>query len=103
LQRNCEKVTLTLDGQTMTGTARGSNIGPDVTALIRVEQVRISDVRTENAIQLPLSTCMYLGDRWECLFHRNGVDTPGVRAYATHKLEPGEYWLQLPQDSLWVF
>jgi iron(III) transport system ATP-binding protein len=107
LQRNGDRVTLALDGaadgETMSGTARGDNVGSKVTALIRLEQVRIFDTRTDNAIQLPLSTCMYLGDRWECLFHRGGVDTPGVRAYSPRKLEPGEYWLQLPPDSLWVF
>jgi iron(III) transport system ATP-binding protein len=107
LQRNGDRVTLALDGvadgESMTGTARGANLGDKVTALIRLEQVRIFDTRTDNTIRLPLSTCMYLGDRWECLFHRGGVDTPGVRAYSPRKLEPGEYWLQLPPDSLWVF
>ncbi len=107
VKRNGDQVTLALDigegGETMTGTARGDSSGTEVTALIRVEQVRISESRTDNAIQLPLSTCMYLGDRCECLFHRGGVETPGVRAYSPHRLEPGVYWLQLPSDSLWAF
>ena len=78
-------------------------LGTDVTALIRLEQVRISDVQVENAIKLPLLTCMYLGDRWECLFKRGGANEVSLRAYAPHKLAAGEYWVQLPQDKLWVF
>jgi iron(III) transport system ATP-binding protein len=107
VQRDGDRVTLALDGiesgGTMAGTARGSNTGSKIAALIRVEQVRIFEAKADNAIRLPLSTCMYLGDRWECLFHRGGVETPGIRAYSPHKLAPGEYWLQLPQDSLWAF
>jgi iron(III) transport system ATP-binding protein len=103
LQRNGERVTFDLDGMTVAGTARGSNVGADITAMIRLEQVRISQNETPNAIRLPLSTCMYLGDRWECLFHRGGVTEAGMRAYSPQRLAPGEYWLQLPQESLWVF
>jgi iron(III) transport system ATP-binding protein len=103
LQRNGTQVMLDVDGTTMTGTARGGNVGADITAMIRLEQVRISDMQTDNALKLPLSTCMYLGDRWECLFHRGGTAESGLRAYAPRRLEAGEYWLQLPHDKLWVF
>jgi iron(III) transport system ATP-binding protein len=103
LQRNGERVTFDLDGRTVAGTARGTNVGADITAMIRLEQVRISQVETTNAIRLPLSTCMYLGDRWECLFHRSGAAESGMRAYSPQRLAPGEYWLQLPEESLWVF
>jgi iron(III) transport system ATP-binding protein len=96
-------VTLDVDGTTMTGTARGANVGVDITAMIRLEQVRIADSQKENAIRLPLSTCMYLGDRWECLFRRKGMPEAGLRAYSPHRLDAGDYWLQLPQDKLWVF
>jgi iron(III) transport system ATP-binding protein len=103
IQRDGRRVTLQVDDATMHGTARGSNVGADVTTVIRLEQVRISHTQTDNAIKLPLLTCMYLGDRWECLFHRGGVHEISLRAYSPHKLEAGEYWLQLPEESLWVF
>ena len=103
LQRDGARVTLQVEGGTVQATARGSNLGNDVTGIIRLEQVKISDHQTDNAIRLPLSTCMYLGDRWECLFKAGGVDTVGLRAYAPHKLEQGDYWLSLPQESLWAF
>ncbi len=103
IRRDGARVTLDIDGAAMTGTARGANAGADITAMIRLEQVRISDTQTDNAIRLPLSTCMYLGDRWECLFRRDGMAEAGVRAYAPYKLAAGDYWLQLPQDKLWIF
>ena len=103
LQRDGCKVSLDIDGVQMHGTARGSNAGKEITAMIRLEEVRISATQVENAIKLPLLTCMYLGDRWECLFDRGMNDGLKLRAYATHKLDSGEYWLQLPQEKLWVF
>ncbi|MEO8408335.1 MAG: ABC transporter ATP-binding protein, partial [Oxalobacteraceae bacterium] len=103
LQRDGDRVTLQIEGRTLHGTARGSKLGTDVTALIRLEQVRIVDAELDNSIKLPLSTCMYLGDRWECLFKRGDTDEVGLRAYAPHRLAAGEYWVQLPQDKLWVF
>jgi len=103
LQRDGAQVRLQVDGATLSGIARGSNTGDVVTALIRLEQVRISETPAENAIKLPLSTCMYLGDRWECLFHRGGIGELSLRAYAPQRLAAGDYWLQLPPEQLWVF
>ena len=104
LAREGSRATILAEGALLQGTARGSNTGSDATAIIRLEQVRISNKPVENAIRLSLSTCMYLGDRWECLFHRIGAENGiNVRAYAPHKLEGGEYWLHLPQEKLWIF
>jgi iron(III) transport system ATP-binding protein len=93
-------VELLVDGATLHGTARGVNAGGDVQPLIRVEEVRISPTRADNAIELPLLTCMYLGDRWECLFTRGELS---LRAYSKYRLDAGSYWLQMPADKLWVF
>jgi iron(III) transport system ATP-binding protein len=71
-----------------------------VQPLIRVEEVRISPTRVDNAIELPLLHCMYLGDRWECLFVRGELS---LRAYSKYRLEAGSYWLQMPAEKLWVF
>ncbi|SMP64870.1 ABC transporter ATP-binding protein [Noviherbaspirillum suwonense] len=103
IRRDGDRVTLDVDGSTMMGTARGGSVDGTATAMIRLEQVRISDTQADNAIRLPLSTCMYLGDRWECLFHRPEAREGGLRAYSPYRLAPGDYWLQLPQEKLWVF
>uniref|UniRef100_UPI0031E39EA8 ABC transporter ATP-binding protein n=1 Tax=Herbaspirillum sp. TaxID=1890675 RepID=UPI0031E39EA8 len=111
VSRQGDRVTLKLEGGTATATLRGNpdaTPGKNVTGIIRVEQVRISDQPSDNAIRLPLSTCMYLGDRWECLFKAGNPDdsgngTVGLRAYAPQRLEQGEYWLCLPEQALWAF
>ena len=103
VRRDGAQVSLQIDGAPMQGVARGASVGAEVTTMIRVEEVKISATRVENAIELPLLTCMYLGDRWECLFERGGADNLSLRAYSRHKLEAGKYWLHMPADKLWVF
>ena len=100
LSRDGSRVKLLIDGVTMDATARGANTGPEVTTLIRVEEVRISATPVDNALSMPLLTCMYLGDCWECLFTRGDMH---LRAYSKYKLDAGDYWLQMPADKLWVF
>jgi iron(III) transport system ATP-binding protein len=103
LRRNGEHVQLEVPGGVVHGIARGAATDGDVTAIVRLEQVRVSEQQTDNAIRLPLSTCMYLGDRWECLFRAGNDASAGLRAYAPTQLAPGEYWLEMPRESLWVF
>ncbi|MDM5181191.1 ABC transporter ATP-binding protein [Massilia sp. DJPM01] len=94
------KVALMVAGVSMQGTARGARTGGEATPLIRVEDVKISAQQVDNALEMPLLTCMYLGDRWECLFTREGLS---LRAYSTYRLEAGSYWLHMPAEKLWVF
>jgi len=98
--RNGSAVQLQVAGATLNGSARGANSGSEVATLIRVEDVKISAERTANALEMPLLTCMYLGERWECLFTSGDLS---LRAYSKYRLEPGSYWLHMPADKLWVF
>jgi iron(III) transport system ATP-binding protein len=100
VSRSGDSVQLLVDGVAMQGTARGANTGDEVQPLIRVEEVRISATKVDNALELPLLTCMYLGDRWECLFTRGEFS---LRAYSKYRLDAGSYWLHMPADKLWVF
>ncbi len=93
-------VQVQVDGVQLNGTARGTINGAEAVPLIRVEDVRISREQVANAISMPLLTCMYLGDRWECLFTRGSTS---LRAYSKHRLEAGDYWLHMPEEKLWVF
>jgi len=43
---------------------------------------------------------MYLGDKWEHLFH---VGESRLRAFGATPLEPGTHWLEVPREDLWVF
>jgi len=108
VQCDGQRVTLNLPGGTAVASLRGlsdASPGQAVTGIIRVEQVRIAAEAVPNAIRLPLSACMYLGDRWECLFKAEEIDGDclSLRAYAPQRLAPGEYWLCLPEQALWAF
>ena len=98
--RNGGAARVQVEGIALNATARGTLPDTDGTALIRVEEVRIGRTPVDNGIQLPLSTCMYLGDRWECLFKHGDAH---VRAYSKHRIDPGQYWLEMPAEKLWVF
>jgi iron(III) transport system ATP-binding protein len=98
--RNGGTARVQVEGMALNATARGGNPDVDGTALIRVEEVRIGRDPVENGIKLPLSTCMYLGDRWECLFKHGNSN---VRAYSKYRVDPGNYWLEMPAEKLWVF
>ena len=100
VQRDGAAARLKVGGMALNATARGAGATGDTAALIRVEEVRIGRAPVENGIQLPLSTCMYLGDRWECLFKSGEAN---VRAYSRHRIDPGNYWLEMPAEKLWVF
>jgi iron(III) transport system ATP-binding protein len=98
--RNGGTARLQVEGMALNATTRGAGDSADAAALIRVEEVRIGRQQVDNGIQLPLSTCMYLGDRWECLFKQGEAS---VRAYSKHRIDPGQYWLEMPAEKLWVF
>jgi iron(III) transport system ATP-binding protein len=68
--------------------------------MVRLERVRLAAGEGENTLKLPLVTSMFLGDRWEHLFHRNDLR---LRAYGPVALAGGEQWLEVPRDSLWIF
>src|SRR5471030_2633716 len=102
VQRDGAQVVLDVAGTRLQAAARGAG-GGEPSTIIRVEEVKISATPVENAIELPLLACMYLGDRFECLFKSEGGPEMSLRAYSKYKLEAGKYWLQLPADKLWVF
>ncbi|AZY47780.1 ABC transporter ATP-binding protein [Bordetella avium] len=81
--------------------AEGVAAGKDGTAVIRVEQVRLQDDPDGNHLDLPLITCMYLGDRWEYLFRAQ--DGLSLRAYGPQGRQPGTCRLSMPASNVWVF
>jgi iron(III) transport system ATP-binding protein len=74
--------------------------GTDAVGMIRLERVRVADGPGANRLKLPLVTSMYLGDKWEHLFHQEGTR---LRAYGNAPLAAGEHWLELPRQDLWLF
>ena len=89
------------DGYALWGHARkGATSGKDGTAMIRLERIRLATGPGENRLEASLTTSMYLGDKWEHLFH---VGASRLRAYGTTPLAAGTHWLEVPRDDLWVF
>ena len=89
------------EGWSLWGTLQGkAAVGSEVHGVIRLEQVKVAQGGEGNRLRVPLSTSMYLGDKWEHLF-RLGA-TP-VRAHGPEELAAGEYWLDFPAERLWVF
>ncbi len=90
------------EGWSLWGQSRGvaKSNGGTATGMIRLERVRVSDGPGDNRVQLPLVTSMFLGDKWEHLFH---LGASRLRAYGHAPLEAGEHWLEIPRRDFWVF
>lgn len=101
LERRGDSALLAGDGWQLWGRARGpAPAGGAATGMIRLERVRLADGEGANVLKLPLVTSMFLGDRWEHLFHRGDLR---LRAYGPRVLAPGEQWLEIAPESLWIF
>ena len=88
-------------GFALWGRARqGAEAGKDGTAMIRLERIRLATGPGDNVLEAGLTTSMYLGDKWEHLFH---VGESRLRAFGATPLDPGTHWLQVPREDLWVF
>jgi iron(III) transport system ATP-binding protein len=89
------------EGWRLWGTAKASaRSGAEGVGLIRLERVRIADGPGENRVEAALSTSMYLGDKWEHLFHLGGLT---LRAHGERPLGPGRHWVEMPRSDFWVF
>jgi iron(III) transport system ATP-binding protein len=89
-------------GWSLWGESRGAAkaSGAPATAMIRLERVRLVEGPGDNRVKLALVTSMYLGDKWEHLFH---LGETRLRAYGNAPLAVGEHWLEIPRNDLWVF
>jgi iron(III) transport system ATP-binding protein len=89
------------EGWRLWGRARSSTTtGAGGTGMIRLERVRICDGPGDNRVEPELTTSMFLGDRWEHIFHLGGTM---LRAHTSAPLEHGMHWVELPRSDLWVF
>ena len=101
LERNGDSALIGGDGWQLRGGARSAAaVGAEVTGVVRLERVRLAAGEGENTVRLPLVTSMFLGDRWEYLFHRGNLR---LRAYGPAALPAGEQWLSIPPENLWIF
>ena len=95
------RATIEVFGERLTGMARTAAApGAKVAAISRLERARPASSPGPNRVKMELKAPMYLGERWELVFHR---DQTTVRAYADTPLPPGEHYVEFPPEALWVF
>src|SRR5437899_4764958 len=89
------------EGWTLWGRLRATKkVGEAATGLIRVERTRLSDASGGERLKMNLSSSLYLGERWEYVFHLGDLH---IRAWGEERLPEGEYWVSVPEKSLWIF
>ena len=89
------------EGWTVWGRLRATKkAGESGTGLIRVERLHLSDGAGLDHLKMNLHSSLYLGERWEYLFHLGELR---IRVWGEERLPGGEYWVSVPETSLWIF
>ncbi len=95
------RATFEIGGQRFEGMARTNAApGDKVTAVTRMERILIGGGPGPNRILMDLTTQLYLGERWEMVFNKDGHT---ARTHQTRELRHGAYHIEYPAESLWVF
>ncbi|HST01276.1 MAG TPA: ABC transporter ATP-binding protein [Usitatibacter sp.] len=80
--------------------AESARQGEKGMGMIRLERVRLADGPGDNRVEPELATSMFLGDKWEHVFHLGNTT---LRAHGPAALAKGKHWLELPRADFWVF
>ncbi|RIX46893.1 MAG: ABC transporter ATP-binding protein [Rhodocyclales bacterium GT-UBC] len=89
------------DGLALWGIRRSdAAIGQAVSAVIRIEQLHLAKGAGEHRAEIDLVTSMFLGDRYEYVFH---VGDKLLRAWGKRSEGAGRRWLEFPPEAVWVF
>jgi iron(III) transport system ATP-binding protein len=92
---------LTGEGWSLWGELRAEkNAAAAATGVIRVERLRLSEGDGPNHLRMKLKSALYLGERWEYLFYLGDLR---IRLWGEERLAEGEYWISVPEKSLWIF
>jgi iron(III) transport system ATP-binding protein len=62
--------------------------------------MRLSDSDGPNHLRMNLKSALYLGERWEYLFCLGDLR---IRLWGEERLPEGDYWISVPEKSLWIF
>jgi iron(III) transport system ATP-binding protein len=91
------------DNWSLDGTVReasGLAAAEDARAVIRVEQISVSDQPQVGGLEMNLDDSIYLGDRWEYRLRRGDFI---AKAHGAKQLSTGTVWARIPSESVWVF
>ena len=75
-------------------------IGDKATGIIRLEKVTLGGGPGANRILMSLKAQMFVGERWELLFAKDGLT---VRTYVSAPLKHELYHVEFPPHALWIF
>ncbi|CDX35659.1 Fe(3+) ions import ATP-binding protein FbpC [Mesorhizobium plurifarium] len=91
------------NGWSLNGTVREANgLGDsdEARAVIRVEQISVSDSPAPEGIEMHLDDSIYLGDKWEYRLRRGDF---AAKAHGPRQMPSGKVWARIPAESVWVF
>ncbi|TIO10083.1 MAG: ABC transporter ATP-binding protein [Mesorhizobium sp.] len=91
------------DGWSLNGMVRetgGLGDADDARAVIRVEQISVSDSPATDGIEMHLDDSIYLGDKWEYRLRRGDFV---AKAHGARQMPSGNVWARIPPESVWVF
>ena len=91
------------DGWSLNGVMRDpTGLAPssDAQAVIRVEQISLSQTPGPNRIEMQLDDSLYLGDRWEYRIRRGDF---AAKAHGVIPHKPGTIYAEIPPEHVWVF
>lgn len=95
------------DGWHVWGTPVGElKPGQPVVLVARVESLKVgAEDPTAGDFTLPLSTSMYLGDRWEYVFRLGeaGTHTVPLRAFGRAALAAGHHPVRIDPQQAWIY
>jgi iron(III) transport system ATP-binding protein len=75
-------------------------VGDHATAVIRLEKIKLAREPRANTLRLPLTASVYLGNAWEYVFDLAGTN---LRGYGSDSMPPGEQFVDIPAEHLWLF
>jgi iron(III) transport system ATP-binding protein len=75
-------------------------LGASGVGLSRVERMRLTDTGGENHLKMQLKSALYLGERWEYLLQLGELR---LRVWGDEQRAPGDHWVVIPRDGLWIF
>jgi iron(III) transport system ATP-binding protein len=94
-------VTLSGEGFQLEARARETlHAGQAAQAVIRLERVQLANGPGANRLEAQLIASMYLGDKWEYLFHHGDMR---FRAFAQAPRAAGNHWVEFPANDCWAF
>jgi iron(III) transport system ATP-binding protein len=101
VERTDGRAVIAAMGVRLEGRAR-TRVAPGAAAsgVIRVKKVTLADGPGASRVAMRLKTQMYIGERWELVFVKDGAS---VRAYTPAPLADGLHHVEFPPSALWIF